>query len=163
MSLSVFYLFFPYPLPAKIERNLKKDKSVFWIPYQDLKSVIENLRDGKTSLRQRSQKAYDWFNSLTPNKFKPGHVAISPAELKALSSGLNRHQLTELFIAYFTACLHSQSKSQFIFKDKKNFMSHFGFNNSYNAMSWTSKQKQGTAVFYSLFLPCFASYLHVKP
>ena len=123
-----------------IERNLKKDKAIFWIPFPELRIVIENLRDGKTSLRKRSQKAYDWFNSLKPNKFKPGCVAIQRAEWTALSSGFNRHQLTELFIAYLTACLHSQSKSKFIFKDKKNFISHFGFNNSYNAMSWSSKQ-----------------------
>ena len=43
-------------------------------------------------------------------------------------------------MAYFIACLHSQSKSKFIFKDKKNFINHFGFNNSYGYISWTSKQ-----------------------
>ena len=123
-----------------IERNLKKDKAIFWIPFPELRNIIENLRDGKTALSQRSKTAYDWFNSLKPNKFNPGCVAIRPAEWKALKRGFNQHQLTELFISYLTACLHSQSKSKFIFKDKKNFISHFGFNNSYNSMAWTSKQ-----------------------
>ena len=123
-----------------IEKNLKKNKGVCWIPYADLKAVIEGLRNNKSSLSQRSKKTYEWIHSLKANKFQPGCVAIRPAEMKAFISGFNRSQCTELFISYLSVCLMSQSKSKFIFKDKKNFISHFGFNNSYSEMSWSSKQ-----------------------
>ena len=123
-----------------IERKLKKDKRVCWVAYSDLKAVIEGLRDNKKPLSQRSKKVYEWIHGLKSNKFHPGCVAIRPAEFKALISGFNRHQCTELFICYLSICLMAQSKSKFIFKAKRNFISHFGFNNSYSAMGWAFKQ-----------------------
>lgn len=123
-----------------IQRKLKKDKSVCWVNYYDLKARIENLRDGKTSLKQRSKTTYEWIQGLKANQFKKGCMAIRTAEIGALTAGFNRFQCTELFICYFSTALYAQTKADFILKDRKNHISHFGFNNSYSDMSWTSKQ-----------------------
>ena len=123
------------------ERLLKKSgQKLVWISGADLKPVIANLRDGTIPLSVRSQTAMDWVNSLKPNQFRKGTVAINLNELKGFLHGFNRHQCTEHLIAYLIIQLHAQKKSHFVLNPKETFLSHFGFNNSYNKMSWTSKK-----------------------
>ena len=124
-----------------IEKNFKKNgQNVCWTSKEDLKTIIFELKNKQNPLSKRSEKVWQWIYSLKTNKFRPGTVAINLNELKGLLHGFNRKQCTELFITYFTAQLYSQKKAHFVFNNKETSLSHFGFNNSYNYMSWTTKQ-----------------------
>ena len=123
-----------------IERKLKKEKGVHWCPQNQLKEKIEFLTNKKIPLSERSSKTWEWVHNLKPTEFSSGSVAIKPAEIKGLSHGFNRFQCTEVFICYFKPVLFAQSKSKFILKKEKNYISHLGFNNSYAYMGWAKKQ-----------------------
>ena len=125
-----------------IERNIKKQgkAETYWIRARELKDRLFQLKNNKKSLSDRSQAEWEWVNSLKKNKFEPGCVAINLNEIKAFTHGLTRSQCTEHFIAYYAVISHAQAKSKFVFGSQTNFLSHFGFNNSYSQMSWKARQ-----------------------
>ena len=130
------------------EKAWKKERKVYWIPRKDLEYIIYRLKQKKSPngeirpLTKRSREVWNWLYSLKANKFQKKHIPVPFEICKAVLKGYNRNQCTELFIAFLSMCLNQKSKIKYAFGGRYNFISHFGFNNSYSEMSWTSKQRE---------------------
>lgn len=130
------------------EKAWKKERNVYWMPRKDLEYMIFRLKQKKSpngekrSLKKRSREAWDWLYSLSANNFQKKHIPVPIEICKAFLKGYNRNQCTEFFIAFLSICLNQKSKIKYASGGQYNFISHFGFNNSYSEMSWKYKQRE---------------------